>query len=259
MLLAIDTGNTNLVVGVFDGEVSKANWRADTDPGRTADEYAALFGEWLTGAGLNKASVTDAIIASVVPRTTDALRTACIETFACAPLVIGEAGVELGIEVLVDNPGEAGADRLVNAVAAHVSYGGPLVVVDFGTATTLDVVDGSGNYCGGVIAPGVGLSLKALHEAAAKLPRVDVEKPAKVIGTDTVGAMQSGIYWGYISMIEGLVARVTAEFEETGGKIGSVIATGGLAPLFSGGTKTIERVDSDLTLRGLVEIFRRNR
>lgn len=259
MLLAIDSGNTNLVAGIYDGEAAKGNWRADTDPDRTADEYAILFAGWLAEAGLTKAIVTDAIIASVVPRTTGALRDLCAGTFESPPLVIGEADVDLGLKVLMDSPEEVGADRLVNAVAAYVRYGGPLVVVDFGTATTLDVVDADGNYRGGVIAPGVGLSLEALHQAAAKLPRVEVENPGKVIGVDTVSAMQSGIYWGYVSMVEGLVERVTAELQEAGVTVALVIATGGLASLFAGGTKTIERVDPELTLRGLVEIFRRNR
>jgi type III pantothenate kinase len=259
VLLAIDSGNTNLVAGVFDGEVFKGQLRAKTDPNRSANDYATIFSDWLAASGVAADEIDGAIIASVVPLTTEPMRAACKTVIGKDPAVVGDDGVELGLKILVDNPGEVGADRLVNAVAAHIRHPGALVIVDFGTATTFDVVDGAGNYRGGIIAPGVGLSLEALHRAAAKLPRVDVEKPRAVIGRDTVGAMQSGIYWGYVSMIEGLVARVSEEFEAGGERIETVIATGGLAPLFAGGIHAIQSVDADLTLRGLVEIFRRNR
>ena len=258
MLLAIDSGNTNLVVGVFDGAEIKGQWRAKTDPTRTSIDYTELFSKWLADLGITPGHFDGAIIASVVPVTTEPLLGACSQAISCTARVVGDNDLNLGLEILVDQPSEVGADRLVNAVAAHTRYGGPLVIVDFGTATTFDVVDGAGNYRGGVIAPGVGLSLQALHQAAAKLPKVDAEKPAKVIGTDTVGAMQSGIYWGYISLIEGIVQRVTDEFDAKEGKIWTVLATGGLASLFADGTEVIHRVDADLTLHGLAEIFRRN-
>lgn len=258
MLLAIDSGNTNLVVGVFDGAEIKGQWRAETDPARTSVDYAELFTGWLAGQEIPPGQIDGAIIASVVPVTTEPLVGACGQAISRTARVVGDPDLRLGLEIMVDQPSEVGADRLVNAVAAHTRYGGPLVVVDFGTATTFDVVDGAGNYRGGVIAPGVGLSLQALHQAAARLPKVDAEKPAKVIGTDTVGAMQSGIYWGYISLIEGIVQRVTDEFEAAGEKIEMVLATGGLATLFADGTTVIQRVDADLTLYGLAEIFRRN-
>ena len=259
MLLAIDSGNTDLVAGVYDGDEKRGKWRATTDPGRSADEYAVLFTQWLDQIDLSPADLTGAIIASVVPKTLGELRAACAATFGGVPLVVGEAGVTLGIEVLVDHPEEVGADRLVNAVAAYTRYGGPLIVLDFGTATTFDVIDDAGSYRGGVIAPGVGLSVEALHQAAAKLPRIEVAAPPSVIGTGTVGAMQSGIYWGYVSLIEGLIERITKELEGVTAPNPTVIATGGLASLFAGGTEAIGSVDPDLTLCGLVEVYRRSR
>lgn len=258
MLLAIDSGNTNLVAGVFDQGKIQGQWRAETEPNRPANDYATIFSGWLAASGVAADKIDGAIIASVVPLTTAPMRAACGTVIGNDPMVVGDDGLELGLKILVDSPGEVGADRLVNAVAAHIGHRGALVIVDFGTATTFDVVDGDGNYRGGVIAPGVGLSLEALHQAAAKLPRVAVKNPGAVIGRDTVGAMQSGIYWGYVGMIEGLVARVTEEFEAGGETIETVLATGGLAALFAGGTEAIQSVDADLTLRGLAEIFRRN-
>jgi type III pantothenate kinase len=170
-------------------------------------------------------------------------------------VVVGEPEVELGIKVLMDRPHEVGADRLANAVGGNLLYREPLIVVDFGTATTFDVISAEGDYCGGVIAPGINLSLEALHGATAKLPRIAVERPAKVIGRDTLGAMQSGIYWGYVSLIEGVVTRIKAER----GEAMRVVATGGLAPLFFGATPVLESVEPEITMRGLVEIYRRNR
>jgi type III pantothenate kinase len=179
----------------------------------------------------------------------------CRKYFNSEPVVIGEPGVKLGIDVLMDQPTEVGADRLVNAVAADARYGGPLIVVDFGTATTFDIVDGDGAYCGGVIAPGVNLSMEALHMAAAKLPRVAIGKPDQVIGKTTIKGMQSGIYWGYVGLIEGIVARIVDEF----GEPMKVIATGGLASLFTQSTETIDSADPDLTLRGLYAIHLLNK
>ncbi len=253
MLLAIDSGNTNIVFAVFaeDGTV-KGEWRSATNAERTADEYGVWLGELLRMEGIDRAGVNEAIIASVVPATVFNLKTLCRKYFGCDPLIVGAPGVDLGIKVLAE---QVGADRLVNTVAAGERYGGPLIVVDFGTATTFDIVDGDGNYLGGVIAPGINLSLEALHMAAAQLPRVAIGRPEQVIGRDTVSAMQSGTFWGYVAMIDGLVARITAEF---GGKM-AVIATGGLAPLFVGVTDSIGVVDRDLTLRGLLSIHRRNR
>ena len=254
MLLAIDSGNTNTVFAVYDGERLVSQWRAATDAERTADEYAVWLRQLMALESIEAGDIDGAIIATVVPQTLFNLRLLCRRFFACEPLVVGE-GVELGIEVRIDRPDEVGADRLVNAVAARATYGEALIVVDFGTATTFDIVDADGNYAGGVIAPGVNLSLEALHQAAAQLPRIAVEKTTSVIGGATIPAMQSGIYWGYVGLVEGLIARIRAEF----GAPMKVIATGGLAPLFDSGTTVIDSVDADLTMRGLCEIFGRNR
>ncbi|MBT3238968.1 MAG: type III pantothenate kinase [Rhodospirillaceae bacterium] len=255
MLLAIDAGNTNTVFAVFDAEGKVlGEWRSSSESERTSDEYGVWLMQLLDLDGIERDSITASIIASVVPATLHSLKTLCRDYFKSEPLIIGEAGVDLGLEVLLDKPDEVGADRLVNAVSAHAAYGGPMIIVDFGTATTFDVIDGDGNYAGGVIAPGINLSLEALHMAAAQLPRVAVERPDAVIGKGTVGAMQSGIYWGYVSMIEGIVARIQDEF----GADMRVIATGGLAALFAGSMELIEAADAELTLRGLYAIHRLN-
>ena len=254
MLLAIDSGNTNTVFAVFDGERLVSQWRAATAADRTADEYAVWLKQLMQLESLTAGRIDGAIIATVVPQTLFSLRLLCRRYFDCEATVVGE-GVELGIAVRIDRPAEVGADRLVNAVAAHATYGVALIIVDFGTATTFDVVDGEGSYAGGVIAPGVNLSLEALHQAAAQLPRIAVEKPRSVIGGGTVPAMQSGVYWGYVGLIEGLIARIRDEF----GTAMKVIATGGLAPLFATGTSVIDHVDADLTVRGLCEIYGRNK
>jgi len=252
MLLAIDSGNTNIVFAVFDHDGTVlGEWRSSTDANRTADEFGIWLEQLMQLEGLTRDRINAAIIATVVPATLFSLKTLCRKYFKCEPLVIGEPGVDIGIPVRAE---QVGADRLVNALAAHEKYGGPLIVVDFGTATTFDVVDGDGGYCGGVIAPGVNLSSEALHQAAAQLPRVAVERPETVIGTATVPAMQSGIFWGYVSLIEGIVKRIR---DERGEEM-EVIATGGLAPLFTQATDVIKLADSDLTLRGLLAIHRRN-
>ncbi len=255
MLLAIDSGNTNIVFAVFgeDGQIA-GEWRSSTDSDRTADDYGVWLTQLMKLEGVERRSVSSAILATVVPATLFALKTFCRKYFGCDPLIVGEGGVDLGLKVLIDHPDEVGADRLVNSLAAHEKYGGPLIVADFGTATTFDVVDGQGNYCGGVIAPGINLSLEALHRAAAKLPRVAIAKPAHVIGKGTEEAMRSGMFWGYSAMIEGLSARIEGEF----GAPMKVIATGGLAPLFSGSVACVAEVDRTLTLNGLYSIFKRN-
>jgi type III pantothenate kinase len=254
MLLAIDAGNTNIVFAVCEGGEVRVQWRATTKPSRTADEHAVWLAELLALQKLSFKDLTEAVIATVVPAALFDLRSMCRKYLNCDPLVVGDPGVELGVHVKVDRPDAVGADRLVNAVAAHDSYKGALIVVDFGTATTFDIVSAEGDYKGGVIAPGVNLSAEALHQAAAMLPRVAVERTATVIGKDTVPAMQSGIYWGYVSLIEGLVARIKAEYARPM----TVIATGGLANLFHKQIPIIDQVDPDLTIRGLILVHARN-
>ena len=255
MLLAIEQGNTNTLFAVHDGQAWVAQWRAATDSMRTADEYAVWLVQLLSMAGLGLGQLDACIISSVVPQSLFNLRNLARRYLHVEPLVIGE-NADLGIEVRIVKPSEAGADRLVNAIGAHVAYAGDLLVIDSGTATTFDVVGGDGAFEGGVIAPGINLSMQALHEAAAQLPRVAIRRPTgnRVVGVDTVGAMQSGVFWGYIGMIEGLVARIKAEW----GKPMTVIGTGGIASLFESATTAIDHFDHDLTIRGLLEIHRRN-
>ena len=255
MLLAINANNTNTVFALWDGDRLRGSWRTATDTRRTADEYVVWLDHLMTLADLSRRDIEAAIIASVVPEANFNLLRLCRAYCHSEPLVVGEPGVAVGARALVDRPEEVGADRLVNTVAAHERYGGPLIVVDFGTATTFDVVDADGNYRGGVIAPGINLSLQALAMAAAKLPSVPIARPATVIGTSTVVCMQSGIFWGYVGLIEGLVARIRSEF----GAPMRVVATGGLAPLFDGATAAIEHIDAELTLWGLRLVYGRNR
>jgi type III pantothenate kinase len=255
MLLAINANNTNTVFSGWEGDQLKGAWRAATDARRTADEYVVWLDHLLALEGLSRSGLTGAIIGSVVPDANFNLVTLCRRYCNSDPLVIGEPGVVLGAKALVERPEEVGADRLLNTVAAHDRYKAPLIVVDFGTATNFDVVDKDGNYCGGVIAPGVTLSITALHMAAAKLPSVRLRRIDHVIGKDTVACMQSGVFWGYVGLVEGLVARIKKEF---GAPMG-VIATGGLVPLFEGAISGIDRVDPNLTLWGLRLVYERNR
>ena len=255
MLLAINANNTNVKFGLYDGERMVGDWRIRTESGRTADEYMVWLSQLMALAGIDHKRIDATIIATVVPQALFHLRLFCERHLKAPPLVIGEPEVELGIQVLMDKPNEVGADRLANAVGGHLLFGGPLVVVDFGTATTFDIVDAAGNYVGGAIAPGINLSLEALHMATAKLPRIALEPPSRVIGKDTLGAMQSGVYWGYVGLIEGLVERIAKEL----GAPLKVIATGGLAPLFFGATPAIQHLEEEITMRGLVEIDRRSR
>ncbi len=250
LLLAIDVGNTNTVFALYRARAPLGQWRISTVRERTADEYGAALTQLIMLKGIDYRAVRAAVISTVVPQALPALRAMCRDFFDCAARVVGE-DLAVTVEIAVDNPREVGADRLVNAVAAHQRYGGPLIIVDFGTATTFDVVDGDGRYCGGVIAAGVNLSLEALHRAAAKLPRIGVERPPKVIGTSTLTAMQSGVFWGYVGLIEGLIGRIKAEF----GAPMTVLATGGLGGLFAGATEVIQHYDRDLTMAGLVELF----
>ena len=253
MLLAIEQGNTNTLFAVHDGSNWTAQWRAATHSSRTADEYAVWLSQLLGMAGLQLGVFDACIISSVVPQSIFNLRNLSRRYLHIEPLIVGE-NVDLGIPIRIDKPSEAGADRLVNAIGAHVEYPGDLIVIDSGTATTFDVVAADGGFEGGVIAPGINLSMEALHQAAARLPRVAIKQPQLVIGTDTVGAMQSGVFFGYVGLIEGLINRIKAERETPL----TVIATGGVASLFHGVTMGIDHFDPDLTIRGLLEIHRRN-
>ncbi len=254
MLLAIDAGNTNIVFALFEEENQVAVWRAATNVQRTADELAVFLKELMGQIRIEPASITDAIVSSVVPDVNFSLLKLCRDHFLCEPMLIGSPLVETGLKIKIDRPEELGADRIVNAVAGKALCKPPLLIIDFGTATTFDVIDAEGTYCGGCIAPGINLSIRALHMAAAKLPSVAVARPPKVIATGTVSAIQSGIYWGYVGLIEGLIARTKAEF----GAPMTVIATGGLASLMAGDIPSIDRIDADLTLRGLSLIFKKN-
>ncbi len=253
MLLAIEQGNTNTLFAVYDGANWIAQWRTATESTRTADEYAVWLSQLLAMRELKLEALNGCIISSVVPQSIFNLRNLSRRYLNVEPLIIGE-NVDLGMPVRILKPSEAGADRLVNAIGAHLAYPGDLIIVDSGTATTFDVVAADGAFEGGVIAPGVNLSLQALHEAAAMLPRIAIQRPDKVIGKDTVSNMQSGVFWGYVALIEGLVARIKAEWARPM----TVIGTGGVASLFEGATDSIDRFDPDLTIRGLLEIWRRN-
>ena len=253
MLLAIEQGNTNTLFAVHDGQGWIAQWRTATESTRTADEYAVWLSQLLSMRDLKIGVLDGCIISSVVPQSIFNLKNLSRRYLNVEPLVIGD-NVELGIPVRITKPSEAGADRLVNAIGAHLKYPGDLIVIDSGTATTFDVIAADGAFEGGVIAPGINLSLQALHEAAAMLPRIAIQKPDRVIGKDTVSNMQSGVFWGYVSLIEGMVARMKTEWA----KPMTVIGTGGVASLFEGATDSIDHFDADLTLRGLLEIWRRN-
>jgi len=256
MLLAIDSGNTNAVFAVYEGDTLQASWRVSTNARRTADEYAVWLTQLLGLAGLKPGDIDATIIANVVPEASFNLLQLCRRYLSCEPLVVGSAECSPGIGIDVDMPPQnVGADRVANAVAAQNRYKTPLMVVDFGTATNFDVVDKGGNYCGGIIAPGPNLSLQALEMAAAQLPHIAIKRPPAVVGRNTISAMESGVFWGYVGLIEGLIRRIRDERDEAMG----VVATGGLAPLFAGASEMIEKVDPDLTLWGLRLIFRRNR
>ncbi|MDZ4086690.1 MAG: type III pantothenate kinase [Tabrizicola sp.] len=254
MLLAIDCGNTNTVFSIWDGSRFIATWRIATDHKRTADEYFVWLSSLMTLTSTT-ATVTEAIISSTVPRVVFNLRVLCDRYFGCRPLVVGKPDCKLPVAPRVDQGTTVGPDRLVNTVAGFDRHGGDLIVVDFGTATTFDVVDSDGAYIGGVIAPGVNLSLEALHMAAAALPHVDVAKPLKAIGTNTVACMQSGVYWGYIGLVEVIVREVRRERDRPM----KVIATGGLASLFAQGTELFHAIEDDLTMHGLVLIHDLNK
>jgi len=255
MLLAVDAGNTNIVFALVEGREIKTRWRIATDPRRTADEYAVWLSQLLALEGYTRGDVDAVMISTVVPRALHNLEVLSNKYFGTEPLIAGRPPVEWGVALDVDEPQSLGADRAVNTIAAHALHDGDLIVIDFGTATTLDVSDFNGAYKGGIIAPGINLSLDALVSAAAKLPRIAIEAPKgdSVIGRNTVDQMNIGIYWGYIAMIEGLVARMTAEV----GRPTKVVATGGLATLFEQHTDVFDAIEPDLTIQGLAIMYER--
>ncbi|WP_415184128.1 type III pantothenate kinase [Phaeovulum sp.] len=254
MLLCIDCGNTNTMFSVWDGSKFLATWRIATDHRRTADEYFVWLSSLISLNNL-KVQIGAAIISSTVPRVVFNLRVLCNRYYDCRPVVVGKPECALPVAPRVDQGTTVGPDRLVNTASAYDRHGGDIIVVDFGTATTFDVVDVDGAYIGGVIAPGVNLSLEALHMAAAALPHVDVTYPAQVIGTNTVACIQSGVYWGYIGLVEGVVRQIRIERDRPM----KVIATGGLAALFNQGFDLFDHVEDDLTMHGLVLIHNHNK
>ncbi len=256
MLLAVDTGNTNTLFAIHDGKEWRAQWRSATDSTKTADDYAVWLSQLMKMSGLDLNQITDCIISTVVPQGLFNLRNLSRRYLGVEPFVIGE-NVELGVEVRIPKPSEVGADRLVNAVGACATFKGPMIVIDSGTATTFDIIAEDGAFEGGVIAPGINLSMRALHDASAKLPRVAIQKPeqGRVIGVDTVSAMQSGVFWGYMELIDGLVRRIKQEYA----KPMTVVATGGVASLFEEAAHSIDHFDQDLTIRGLHALYIKNK
>ena len=268
MLLALDVGNTNTTLGLYklDGEKPElaANWRVTTHRAQTVDEYGVFFVNLFEMHGMAPSQVTHIIIASVVPPVDSTLRQVCESYFHIEPMFV-EPGIKTGMPMLIDNPTELGADRLADSIAAFERYGGPCIVVDFGTATKFEVISARGEYMGGAIAPGLGLSADALFNRAARLSRVDIKRPAKVIGTNTVGHLQSGLYFGYIGLVDGILERIIAELKQTEPKqteVGAqprIVATGGLARMIAEDSRYINEIDEWLTIEGLRILFERNR
>lgn len=256
MLLAFDIGNTNIVIGMFQEDTLLNHWRITSDRQKTYDEYGLLLEQLFQSCGLKRSDVDDVIISSVVPNLTDVFRTVCERYFQIVPLVVGN-GLKTGMSIRYDNPKEIGADRIVNAVAAIEQYGAPLIILDFGTATTFCVVNEKKEYLGGAIAPGIGISLNALVEKTAQLPKVEMTVPDKVIGKTTVNAIQSGLLYGYCGLVDGMVKRITAELGCKQEDV-TVVATGGLAEVIHAHSETIGQVDQMLTLKGLLTIYKRN-
>ena len=253
MLLTVDIGNTNIVTGLYNGSCLVTDWRVSTNRASTADEYGMLFLQLLTHDQIERRRIEAAIISSVVPPLTSTMQDALLKFFGLKPLVVGP-GIKSGMPIRYEDPREVGADRIVNAVGAYTKYGGPAVVVDFGTATTFDAISARGEYLGGAISPGIGISTEALFDRASKLPRVELIRPQSAIGKNTVASIQSGILFGFVGQVDGLVRRISRELGE---KV-HVIATGGLAQLIGSESATIEYVDPLLTIEGLRIIYERN-
>lgn len=255
MLLVIDVGNTNTVFALHSGTDWVSSWRSATDATRTADDHAVWLGTLMRMEGIELSRIDGCIISTVVPQAKFNFRNLSRRYFDAEPIFVGDADVALGVPIRIRRPEQVGADRLVAAIGAHQLYQGAKIVIDSGTATTFDIVGPDGGFEGGIISPGINLSMRALHDAAAQLPRIAIQKPASVIGQDTVSAMQSGVFWGYVDLIDGLVARVRDEY----GAPLTVIATGGVASLFEGASKTIDHFDQTLMEVGLLEVYRRNK
>lgn len=254
MLLVIDVGNSNIVLGIYDDRQLLRHWRISTDKGRTSDEYGILLHDLFALTNITFSQIKAIIISSVVPPLTGVLETLCRDFFTLAPYVVGP-GIKTGMPIQYDNPREVGADRIVNAVAGFEKHHSALVIVDFGTATTFDYINSRGEYCGGAIAPGLAISLEALFQRASKLPRVDICRPPQAIAKNTVNSMQAGIFYGYVGLVDGIVERIKSESRDQP----KVIATGGLASLIAAESKSIEEVDAFLTLDGLRILYERNR
>lgn len=263
MLLAIDVGNSNTVLGLYNHDSAElvADWRITTHKNQTSDEYGVLFMNLFAMRQIDVSKISAIVVSSVVPPLDTTLRRLCERYFGLRPIFV-EPGIKTGMPLLVDNPAELGADRIVNGVAAFARYGGPIIVVDFGTATTFDVISARGEYIGGVIAPGLGISADALFSRAAKLARVDIKRPARTIGTNTIAHLQSGLFYGYIGLVDGILERMLAEIEagqSNGTTAPKVIATGGLAHMLHDDSKYITAIDDMLTLDGLRLLYERNR
>ena len=254
MIFVLDVGNTNTVLGVYDQSELKYHWRIETNRNKTEDEYGMLIKSLLEHDGLKTTDIEGIIISSVVPPIMAALERMCVKYFGISPLVVGP-GIKTGLNIKYDNPKEVGADRIVNAVSAIQEYGGPLIIVDFGTATTYCYINEHLQYMGGAIAPGIGISTEALYTKAAKLPRIEIAKPESIVGKTTVGAMQAGILYGYVGQVEGIVARMKAQSPVEP----KVIATGGLSSLIAAESDVIDIVDPFLTLKGLSLIYDKNK
>lgn len=254
MLLVIDIGNSNIVIGAYKGNSLEHSWRLGTSSSKTADEYAALVNSLLFHAGISPPDISGIIISSVVPSVTSLFSTFCSTYLAVTPIIIDHK-TNTNLPILYDHPQEVGADRIVNAVAARAKYGNSLIIIDFGTATTFDYINAAGEYCGGAIAPGLGISANALFQKTSKLPRVEISFPQKVLATNTISAIQSGLCFGYVGLVDGIVRKIMQETADQP----KVIATGGLAPLMVARSETIELFDEFLSLEGMRIIYERNR